>query len=115
MLSRVDLFAWFSAKSGVKLNSTYPSLYFIYRTAFCLMVRNTKIINATYEETVYRLDALGNAVSFVEWHKNAVTIDPAFLANPVKFPAPDTFGCIERKIQNAKNLKLNLFGGESVE
>ncbi len=76
------------------------------------MVRKTKILNATYEETVYRLDALGDAVAFVDWHKNAVIIDPAYLATPAKFPAPDTLSRIDAKIKNVKNLKLDLFGGE---
>jgi hypothetical protein len=76
------------------------------------MVRKTKILNATYEETVYRLDALGDAVAFVDWHKNAVTIDPAFLLTPIKFSATDTLKRIDAQIRNVKKLKLDLFGGE---
>jgi hypothetical protein len=76
------------------------------------MVRKTKIIKAAYEETAYRLDVLGDAVQFVDWHKNALTIDPAFLVTPTKFPAPDTFSRLDAKIRNAKNLKLDVFGGE---
>ena len=73
------------------------------------MVRKTKIINATYQETVYRIDVLGDAVAFVDWHKNAVAIDSAYLANPTKFSAPDTFAHIDEKIKQAKNLKLDLW------
>ena len=35
-----------------------------------------KIINQNYEETVYRLDVLGDIVSFVDWTKNTITINP---------------------------------------
>jgi hypothetical protein len=74
-----------------------------------------KIISQSHEETAYRLNALGAAISFVDWHKNSVTIDPAFITTPTKFPVPDALSRIERKIQNVKNLKLDLFVGESFE
>jgi hypothetical protein len=73
-----------------------------------------EIISQSHEETVYRIDALGDAVAFVNWHKNSVTIDPAYLATPTKFPAPDTLTRIDEKIRNVKSLKLGLFGGEKV-
>ena len=79
------------------------------------MVRKTKFINADYQETVYRLDVLGDAIIFVDWHKNAVTIDSTFLATPTKFPSPDTLKRIDAQIRNVKNFKLDLFRGENVE
>ena len=64
-----------------------------------------EIICRSHEETAYRADALGDAVKFVDWTKNAVTIDPAYLSSPVKFPAPDAFKKIDAAIQGAKALK----------
>lgn len=71
-----------------------------------------EIISQSHEETVYRIDMLGNAVAFVNWHRNSVSIDPAFLATPTKFLAPDTLTRIDAQIRKAKNLKLKLHGGE---
>jgi hypothetical protein len=79
------------------------------------MVRKTKIISENFQEAVYRLDILGAAVAFVNWHKNSLTIDPAFLATPAKFPRPGALQRINEKIQNVKRIeRIDLYGGEKV-
>jgi hypothetical protein len=78
------------------------------------MVRKTKIINANFQETVYRIDVLGDVVAYVDWHKNSVTIDPTFFVTPAKFPSPDALSKIDAQIKNVKNLKLDLYRGEKV-
>ena len=73
-----------------------------------------QILCQSCEETAYRVDALGDAVKFVDWIKNAITIDSAYLATPQKFSAPDTFKKIDAAIQGAKALKnasVGLTGG----
>ena len=73
-----------------------------------------EIISQSHEETRYRLDVLGDAVQFVNWHKNTVVINSAYLTTLTKFPAPDTLSRIDAKIRQAKNFKLDLWGGEKV-
>jgi len=64
-----------------------------------------EIVCRSHEETAYRADTLGDAVKFVDWTKNAVTIDSAYLSSPVKFPAPNALKRIDAQIQRAKALK----------
>jgi hypothetical protein len=50
-----------------------------------------KFVCESFEETAYRADVLGEAVVFVEWNRNSVT---------VKVPREDAFERQERAIRN---------------
>jgi hypothetical protein len=53
-----------------------------------------EIIGKSFEETVYRLDVLGDAVEFVAWNCNSVK---------VAVPKEDVFVRHERAIRNIMN------------
>ena len=55
-----------------------------------------KIINQTFEETLYRADVLGKAVVFIGWRCNAAT---------VKLPEETVFDATERKILEVQKLR----------
>jgi hypothetical protein len=52
-----------------------------------------KIINQTYEETLYRVDVLGEAAVYADWQCNATT---------VKLPEETVFDARERKIREVQ-------------
>ena len=55
-----------------------------------------KIINQTYEETLYRAGVFGDAVAFADWHSNAVTRN---------LPEETVFDETERKIREVQKLR----------
>jgi hypothetical protein len=54
-------------------------------------VEKMEIICASFEEVVYRVDMFGDAVTQIDWHRNAVK---------VAVPREDVFARQERAIRN---------------
>jgi hypothetical protein len=55
-----------------------------------------KIIHPTYEETLYRVDLLGEASAFIEWQCNGIAVN---------LPEEIAFSEIKRKIREIRKLE----------
>ena len=71
-----------------------------------------QIVCQSYEETAYRVDELGEAVKFVDWHRNEITLKHEYLATP-KLYQPEFHQRVETEIEKVKKLEnVNLLREE---